>query len=186
MIQDQKKELLEIVNRALSLGDVTLSSGQKSNYYIDARLVTLSSKGAYLTASLMLDLLEGEKLDAIGGPTLGADPIIGAIAALSWQRENPKDTFIVRKGAKAYGKKKEIEGPLHKNFRVVLVDDVVTTGGSLFNAIETVEKLGCEVVKVLALVDRSEDAPRKFEAKGYKFQALFTSKDLDLVLAGRA
>jgi len=181
MVRDKSEELLEIIkDKALSFGEVTLSSGIKSNFYVDARVVTLSSQGAYLTATLILDLLRAHDFDAVGGPAIGADPILGAIAALSWQRNEPVDTFIVRKNAKGYGKKKQFEGPLKQNSKVVVVDDVLTTGNSIVEAIEAVENFGCEVVKVVVLVDRSKDAAEKIKAQGYNLQALFTQEDLGL------
>jgi orotate phosphoribosyltransferase len=178
-IEKCRGRLLDLLkNEALNLGHFKLSSGKKSNYYINGKLVTLSPEGAFLTAVLILDILKGEDFEAIGGPTLGADPIVGAIALLSWLREKPVKTFIVRKSAKGHGTRRWIEGPLSPGDKVILVEDVVTTGKSVIEAIKRVEEFGCRVVKVVALVDRMEGARENLEKLGYKFQPLFTAKEV--------
>jgi len=114
---------------------ITLSSGKQSDYYFDARRVTLSAKGAYLCGRLILDLIKDDRVDAIGGPTLGADPLVGAIGSLSHQAGKPIDTFIVRKAPKAHGKQQQVEGPLLKDrASVILIDDVATTGKAFIEA----------------------------------------------------
>jgi len=126
-----KAELLPLVRSVVKRGTFTLASGKTSNVYFDAREVTLNARGAYQTARVILAMLREEKVDAIGGLTLGADPIAGAVAAVSAQAGRPIHGFIVRKEAKAHGMGKVVEGPaLPAGARVVVVDDVVTSGGS--------------------------------------------------------
>lgn len=172
------EKLRSVLRRdAMSFGQVPLSSGKVSTYYIDGKMVTLAPEGAYLVASLMLDRI-GVDADAVGGLTIGADPIVGAIAAVSHLEGRPINTFIVRKEPKKHGKMKWIEGPVREGDRVVIVDDVITTGGSLIKAIEAAEEAGCKVVKVIALVDRQEGGRETLTQMGYAFEALFTSSDL--------
>lgn len=171
--------LLRLIKRdSLDTGAFSLSSGGHSNYYIDAKKITLSPEGAWLTARLILGILEGEAAypDAIGGPTLGAAPIAASVALLSYERDAPISAFIVRKEPKAHGKQQLIEGPLEPDSRVAIIDDVVTTGGAISWAIDAVEELGCEVVMIIVLVDRLEGAKKKLE--GYDFRAIFTRDDL--------
>ena len=178
---DKKLKLLELIKKdAVFRGDYTLSSGKKSSYYIDLRLVTLSSEGAYLIGEVISDVLAKEKVDAIGGLTMGADPIAGAVAAISYKKGKPINAFIVRKEVKEHGKGKAIEGPLKKASRVAVIDDVATSGGSLIKAIESLEKEGHKIVKVMCLVDRGEGAPEILSSKGYTLFSLYTKKDLGL------
>jgi orotate phosphoribosyltransferase len=167
-----------LLEHALRFGDFTLTSGRQSDYYIDGKQITLRARGAYLVAKLILDELKGTGVDAIGGPTLGADPVIGAVLALAARDNIPLVGFIVRKEAKEHGTQSLIEGPLRPGMRVAVFDDTVTTGGSLKRAIEQVEAAQCSVVKVLAIVDRQEGAQQNFAQWGYPFQALFTIEAL--------
>ncbi|HUV93789.1 MAG TPA: orotate phosphoribosyltransferase [Anaerolineae bacterium] len=172
--------LLDLLRRdGLYRGEVELSSGAHSNYYVDGKMVTLSPEGAWLTAQLVLDLLADEDLhpDAIGGLTIGADPIVAAVACISHERGKPIPAFIVRQERKLHGKQKLIEGPLARDSDVVIVDDVVTKGGSIRGAIEAAEDFGCRVVKVIALVDRLEGAAEE-KLRGYSFTSIFTRDDL--------
>jgi orotate phosphoribosyltransferase len=167
-----------LLAHALRFGDFTLTSGRKSDYYIDGRRTTLHSRGAYLVAKLLLDELKGLGVDAIGGPTLGADPVIGAVIALAALEEVPLIGFLVRKEPKGHGMQQLIEGPLDPGMRVAVFDDTVTTGGSLKHAIDQVEAARCTVVKVFAIVDRQEGAQQNFAQWGYPFHALFTIDEL--------
>ena len=167
-----------LLEYSLRFGSYTLTSGRTSDYYIDGKQTTLRSRGAYLVAKLILDELKGMRVEAIGGPTLGADPVIGAVIALAALENVPLIGFIVRKEAKGYGTQRLIEGPLEPGMRAVLFDDTVTTGGSLKHAIEQVEAAQCTVAKVLAIVDRQEGAQQNFAQWGYAFQALFTIESL--------
>jgi orotate phosphoribosyltransferase len=144
-------------------GDFTLRSGKKSPFYFDSKKTTLLPEGALLTALETLEILRANEIeaDAIGGLTLGADPIVCPVAALSYLIERPLRAFIVRKEAKGHGTARRIEGQLEPNSRVVIVDDVVTTAGSTLQAIEAVEEEGHTVVAVVCLVDREEGGTEK-------------------------
>lgn len=175
-----KEELLKLIKeKALVRGERTLASGKKADFYIDGKQVTLDARGLLVTAKLILSLLHGHQVDAIGGPTIGADPIAAAVALLSSQTGHPLKAFIVRKEAKKHGMQKMIEGPLlQEGDRVVMVEDVVTTGGSVLNAIQEVEKVKARVVKVICLVDRNEGAEETLSR--YNYSPIFTLGDLGL------
>jgi orotate phosphoribosyltransferase len=180
-MDDGKKRLSEILlEKAIKFGDFTLASGQKSSYYINCRLATLDSEGLYLISELMLNKLEGTKFDAVGGLTLGADPIIGAMTALAHQRGRKLVGFIVRKEAKDHGTKNLVEGPLAPGMKVAIVEDVATTGGSAGKAIEAARAMGCEIVKVMAIVDRRQGAEEKFREMGIAFDPIFRKEELGL------
>ncbi len=154
--RERLKELLK--TRSLKIGDFLLASGRRSRYYFDSKLTTLTAEGAYLTARCFLEVVRenGIRAEAIGGMTLGADPIVSAVAALSHLEGPPLDAFIVRKEPKGHGTMQWIEGGVKPGQRVIVVDDVVTTGGSTLKAIERAKEFGLEVVAVLALLDREE------------------------------
>lgn len=178
--ENLRDELLGFINeKAVLRGERTLASGKKSNFYIDGKQVTLDPNGLLLTAKVILSMLHGAKCDAIGGPTLGADPIAAAVALLSSQSGRPLNAFIVRKASKDHGTQKMIEGPvLKEGDRVVMLEDVITTGGSVLKAIEEVEKTGAQVTKVICLVDRAEGA-KDLLAK-YNYTPIFDLDELDL------
>lgn len=166
---------------ALKKGKFVLSSGKNSNYYLDGRIITMTPEGAYLVASIILDWLKGEDIQAVGGPTLGADPIVGAVAALSHIRNKPVKTFIVRKQAKEHGTQRQIEGPaLKKNDRILLVDDVATTGKSLIEAKKALDKIGAVVVKSMVIVDRNEGARENLAREGVRLESIFEISDFGL------
>jgi orotate phosphoribosyltransferase len=175
-----KENLIKILKEKSLVTGVTrvLASGRTSDYYIDAKMTTLDPEGAYLTALLILEELKSFKIDAVGGYTLGADPIVSAVAALSAQTERPLPAFIVRKEPKKHGERKMIEGPFEKGWKVAVIDDVVTTGGSTLKACRAVEEEGGKVVVTLALVDRLEGGRENLEKGGYKFISLLTRDDL--------
>ena len=175
-----KEELLEMIKqKALIRGGRTLASGKKSDFYIDGKQVTLDPHGILLAGKVILSMLTGTRVDAVGGPTLGADPIAAAVALLSCHRDQPIKAFIVRKEAKPHGLQKMIEGPLlQEGDRVVMVEDVITTGGSVLKAIQEVEKLKAKVVKVVCLVDRGEGA--KEVLAPYNYLPIFELKDLGI------
>jgi orotate phosphoribosyltransferase len=175
-----KDELLKLIKeKAVIHGERKLASGKISNYYIDGKQVTLDPQGLFVTAKVILHKIQASKADAVGGPTLGADPIAAAVAVLSSQSGKPIKAFIVRKAAKEHGTQKMIEGPaLSAGDKVVMVEDVITTGGSVVKAIEAVEATGAKVVKVVCLVDRNEGAVETL-AK-YNYSPIFTLKDLGL------
>jgi orotate phosphoribosyltransferase len=171
-----KDELFQLLrDKAFKRVSVTLSSGKKSEYYLDGRVVTLSPRGAYLAAELILELVKEEPISAIGGPTLGADPLAGAIAVLSSAKGKPINTFIVRKEPKRHGLSLNIEGPaLKKGTKAVIIDDVATSGGSLAKAIDILKLEGVTVEKAIVLVDRKEGAQEALKAKGCSLVSLFT------------
>jgi len=175
-----KKRLLQLIKRkALKRGRVVLSSGKVSNYYLDGRLITLSSQGAYLIASIILDLIKDKKITAIGGPTLGADPIVGAVIGLASIKGKKLGGFIVRKSTKKHGMQRLIEGvPLPKGSRVVLVDDVATTGGSLVEAKAALDKQGVKVDCVIVVVDREEGAAQNLAKADCRLISLFKKRDI--------
>jgi orotate phosphoribosyltransferase len=175
-----KAKLLELLGReALKKGKFILSSGKESSYYLDGRVITLTPEGAYLVACIILELIEGSGADAVGGPTLGADAIVGATAALSHIKQIPLKAFIVRKAAKEHGTQRQIEGPaLKKGDRVILVDDVATSGKSLIEAKDALLKEGVDIIKAIVIVDRLEGAKDNLAKAGIKLESIFTIKDL--------
>ena len=157
---------------------IILSSGKSSDYYIDARRVTLTGEGAYFAAKIILDLVQRDSYDAIGGPTLGADPFIGAIGVLAHQAGKPLNTFIVRQAPKAHGTQQQIEGPLlPKAAKVILVDDVATTGKAFLESIAVMQKEGFQVLKAVCLVDRGEGAKEALAKLGCPLVSIFTAEE---------
>ena len=178
---ENRQRLIALLKRdALRLGSFTLASGKSSHYYVDGRKVTLSAEGAGLIALGILDLLTHyPDVAAVGGLTLGADPIVGATLALApGHGRSDLRGFLVRKQAKAHGTGSLVEGPLEPGCSVAIVDDVATTGGSSFQAIEAVESLGCKVAVVAVVLDRLEGAAEAFAARAYAFRPLLTIRDL--------
>lgn len=176
-MKDTLDRLLQLAleRGALQYGDFTLSSGKKSKYYFDGRRLSLDPEGAYLIGKAVLPIVRGAGVDAIGGLTLGADPIVTAVALASYLEGAGISAFIVRKETKAHGTGQSIEGPLVPGCRVAIIDDVCTTGGSLFQAIAAAEAAGCTVVKVLALLDRREGGAEELRRRGYDFVALMAA-----------
>lgn len=178
-MENEREQLRELLKRqSLMFGEFTLASGKKSNFYFDSKKTTLLPDGAWLTARAVLSLVreKGIEADAIGGLTLGADPIVCPVAALS-HAEGPRlRAFIVRKEAKEHGTGKRIEGNLEPRSRVIIVDDVVTTAGSTLKAIEAAEAEGHTVVAVICVVDREEGGAAKLAA--YPFYPLFRRSEI--------
>jgi orotate phosphoribosyltransferase len=185
---DQARSELSDLLRSKSVfhGDFTLSSGARSNYYLDCRLTTLDPNGAWLVGQTMHTLIRREqaarnsRIDAIGGLTMGADPIGLAVGMFSqWVKDaSPLQVFSVRKAPKAHGQTKLIEGNFRKGDSVVVLDDVVTSGESTIAAINAVVKEGGTVAFVIVLVDRQEGGRRKIEALGHSVVSLFTRDEL--------
>jgi orotate phosphoribosyltransferase len=181
-LDDLRKEFSELLQaHCFSFGDFVLASGRRSNFFYNGKLVTLSPRGAFLTGRLVFEALRGHGIEAVGGKTLGADPIATAVALVSDQQGEPIPAYIVRATQKDHGKKDlvaEAFGPgdaplLAPGRRVAVVDDVATTGGSCFEAIQEVEARGCTVAMVVTLVDRQEGAAENFAARGYRFRPLY-------------
>ncbi len=176
-----RNALIELIrDKALKTGKFILASGKEASFYLDCRQVTLDSRGANLIAQGMLDLMGDQLPDAVGGMAIGADPITAAIITLAGQRNLPLHGFIVRKEAKAHGRGRDVEGPVQPGQKVIIVEDVVTTGGSSLQAIERVEAVGLEVQGVLAIVDRLEGGRAAFEQRGYSLRTLFTIRDFGI------
>lgn len=183
--QDRPELLAFLKERALQFGNFTLTSGKTSSYYFDGKQVTLYPKGACLLGKVIIEKIRGDSVQALGGLTIGADPIVGAVAALAYPLGLDIKTFIVRKEAKKHGKQKLIEGPaLNPGDRVVIVEDVITTGGSALKAIEAVQGEGGQVVKVVPLVDRLEGGAARIEETGIKVDPVFTARDFGISIPG--
>ncbi len=178
-MENEREQLRRLLKgESLMFGDFTLASGKKSTFYFDSKRTTLRPDGAWLTAREILRLVREHRIeaDAIGGLTLGADPIVCPVAALSHVEGPSLRAFIVRKEAKEHGTGRQIEGNLPKASRVIIVDDVVTTAGSTLKAIEAAEAEGHSVVAVICLVDREEGGAAKL-AK-YPFYPVFRRSDI--------
>src|SRR5215468_1069969 len=161
--QTAREQLLNlIVKKSFRFGNITLSSGLKSDYYIDCRTTTLHAEGAKLTGSVFLELFrqQGWRPQALGGLTLGADPIVTAVAVISAQEHTPIHGFLVRKAEKAHGMGQRIEGFQEKGAGVVIVDDVCTTGGSTVQAIQAAREFGFKIIGAACLVEREEAGGR--------------------------
>jgi orotate phosphoribosyltransferase len=177
-----KQALIALVRqKALKFGQFTLASGKKATYYLDGKQVTLDSTGARLVAEGMLDLLAaGPMPEAVGGMSIGADPITAAVITMSGVRGVPLTGFMVRKEAKGHGTNQFVEGPVKPGQTAVIVEDVVTTGGSSLAAIERVEAFGMKVVGVLAIIDRMEGGREAFAQRGYPLASLLTIRDFGI------
>ena len=179
-----REQLLNLIAaNSFRLGDFTLSSGLKSDYYIDCRTTTLHAQGAELTGRVFLELFRQKKWtpQAIGGLTLGADPIVTAVAVISSQEHAPIHGFLVRKAEKAHGMGQRIEGFQEKGAAVVIVDDVCTTGGSTVQAIQAAREFGFNIIGVTCLVEREEAGGRKAveqAAAPAQFISIFTSSEV--------
>ena len=175
-----RTRLIEILKeRSVRFGNFTLASGKQSDLYVDCRLTTLHPEGADLIARLLLARLRPEVV-AVGGPMSGADPIAGAVAAVSWREGAPRLAFMVRKQVKAHGTRAWVEGRnnLPDGAPVCVVEDTVTTGGSLIEALKRVEDSGLVVAQVVTVVDRSEGAVERLAAAGYTLESLVCRADL--------
>jgi orotate phosphoribosyltransferase len=180
-IKEKLGELREIIRKkSLLIGDVTHSSGKKSSYYLDCRTTTLDPQGALLIGRLILSGIRSRNIqaDALGGLTMGADPIAAAVAVVSAIERMPLPAFIVRKEAMAHGTQKYIEGFEGKpGSRVIIVDDVCTSGASILTAAERVEMAGYTVAATFCIVDR-EEGGTELVAQKYPFFPLLTAKEL--------
>ena len=171
-----------LLEKSVRRGDFVLASGARSSYYIDCRLTTMSAEGMVLVGRLGLGAIRGAGWgpDAVGGLTMGADPVAYAIAAASWSDRPAIDAFSVRKEAKGHGTKRQIEGNFREGAGVVVIEDVITSGGSALKAIEAVRGAGGRVLGVLAVVDREQGGREAIEGVGHQVVALTTSTALGL------
>ena len=165
-----------IAERAIVRGPIKLSNGKVSAYYFDCKRVTLSADGAALVGDAVLAVLRElpERPQAIGGMTHGADPIIGAVMMRALQENQRLDGFYVRREPKKHGTRQPVENPPKRGAKVVIVDDVVTSGGSVIDAINGAEREGCEVIAVVTLVDRLEGGDQKIKARVPHYVPLYT------------
>jgi orotate phosphoribosyltransferase len=183
-VTDHKKDLISLLKaRSLKTGDFTLASGKKSSYYIDARTTTMSAQGQLAIGAAGFAAIQtaGWNASTVGGLTLGADPVSYAIARASLESDLPLDAFTVRKEPKGHGRGRQIEGCYAENDRVVIVEDVITTGGSALTAIQVLKDAGAVITGVLAVVDRQEDGRQAIEAAGYEVQVLATIEELGII-----
>jgi orotate phosphoribosyltransferase len=179
-VSDRERLLELLQEKSLEVRPVTLSSGKTSDYYLDCKRVTLSPEGAYLTAKLMLDMIRPD-VSAVGGLTLGADPIVSSISVLSYIQGRGLAGLIVRKEPKKHGTMNYVEGPvLEKGAKVAVVEDVVTSGASLQRAIDRIAAAGYQPVQALTIMDRQEGGRSAVESRGFALQALFTRYDLNI------
>ncbi len=174
MSGDRERLVALLLERSFRVGDFVLSSGARSRFYIDCRTTTTHAEGQAVVGRLGLAAVRdaGLRPDAVGGLTMGADPVAYAIAHASWIAGDAVNAFTVRKEPKAHGTGKRLEGCFAAGMRVVVVEDVITTGGSALRAIEAVEAEGGEVIAVLSLVDREEGGREAIEARGYPVHAI--------------
>ena len=177
-VSQKQARLLELIRqRAYRKGEFTLASGKKSDTYIDGKMVQFHPVAAYLLGECLYELLENEHFDAIGGLAVGAVPLIESFVISCYHHQRAVEGFFVRERQKGHGTEKKIEGLFRSGCKAVLVDDVVTAGGSVLKAVEAAEEAGAEIVMVVAVVDREEGGGDRIREK-YRFEALFTKRDL--------
>jgi orotate phosphoribosyltransferase len=176
-----KQALVDLIRKkALKFGDFTLASGKKAKYYLDCKQVTLDPVGARLIAEGLLDLLGTPLPSSIGGMAIGADPITAAVITMSAVRGTPLLGFMVRKESKGHGTNQYLEGPVQPGMDAVIVEDVVTTGGSSLKAIERCKEFGLKITGVLAIIDRMEGGAEAFAKVGLPLRSLLTIRDFGL------
>jgi orotate phosphoribosyltransferase len=177
----QRDRLMELIREhALRFGDFTRASGKKSTYYLDGKQVTLAAEGLQQVSYGLLELLSDVEFDGFGGMSIGADPVVGGVLVAAAASGQSLKGFMVRKEAKGHGTGRFVEGPVQPGESVVIVDDVVTTGGSALLAVDRVEEFGCKVVHAVGIVDRLQGGGAAFEARGIPFSALLTVKDFGI------
>ena len=177
--KDRLKDLL--VKKAIRYNDAPifkLASGRMSNFYIDCRKVTHNAEGKYLIGNIIFHIIKGLNVNAIGGLTSGADPIASAVAYTAFLNNKAINSFVIRKERKEHGLKKLVEGDVQAGDRVVIVDDVITTGGSTIKAIEAAREEGLQIVKVIVLVDREEGGREEILKHVSSVEAVYTRTEL--------
>ena len=169
-----------LVEKSYREGDFLLASGRRSDYYFDCRVTALHAEGAWLIGTLFYDMLKDETIKGVGGMTMGADPLVSATTVVSSQKGQPLNGLLVRKESKGHGTNQFVEGLA--NFEtgapVVVLEDVVTTGGSLLKACQRIEASGLKIVAVCCILDREEGGREKLKEAGYELKALFTRREL--------
>jgi orotate phosphoribosyltransferase len=177
-LADKKQKLLAIISQASLLRgrEFRLTSGRSSSFFFDLKKTMLDPEGASLLADLLFDKIRGEDVDCIGGMETGAIPIVATLCMRSWP-EKPIKGFFIRKDPKGHGTDQRVDGLLEAGSRVILFEDVTTTGGSAMRAVDQVRQLQCTVIKVISVVDRLEGAEDNFRQSGIRFEALFNRRD---------
>ena len=170
-----RKMLLE---RSMRFGEFVLSSGATSHYYVDVRKTSLHPEGLALISKLFWEVLAKDNITAVGGLTMGADPLVAGVMLHAANAGKPIDAFLVRKNTKEHGMRGLVEGNLAGHKRVAILDDVITSGESSLIAAEAAEQYKAEVVRILGVVDRAQGAAQNFQQKGYPFTSLFTIEEL--------
>jgi orotate phosphoribosyltransferase len=179
-VNDRDALLAQINDKAVVRGKVTLSSGAEADYYVDLRRVSLDAQAAPLIGRTMLELTRDWDYDAVGGLTLGADPVAVAMLHAAAATGRELDAFVVRKEGKAHGLQRRIEGPDVQGRRVLAVEDTSTTGGSVLTAVSALREAGAEVVGVAVIADRATGARQKVEAEGCEYRSAYGLDDLGL------
>jgi orotate phosphoribosyltransferase len=181
-LNDMKKRLIELIlEKAFKYSEepvFKLVSGRMSNYYFNCKTVALHPEGMYLIGNLIFDLIKNLDIKGIGGLTLGADPVAYAVAYTSYLKGKAIEAFVVRKTAKSHGTMQWIEGNINRGDRVVIIDDVITTGKSTIEAITRAKEEGLNIVKVVVLIDRQEGGKEAIEALGYKVDSIITRDEV--------
>jgi len=174
MTQDYRERLLEFTKEhAVLHGDFVLASGAKAKFFFDMKMVTLLPEGAYLVGKVIFDMLKGVDIAAVGGLTMGADPIVSAVSVVSYIEGRPIPAFIERSAVKDHGTMKMIEGYVPgRGSPVLIVEDVITKGGATLKSIEIAESAGCRVAKVIALLDRHAGGSEEVRRRGYDFTSV--------------
>lgn len=176
-----KSNLISLIKQhALRLGEFTLASGKTANFYLDCRKLTLTGEGANIIAAGMLDLIRQDIPDAVGGMAIGADPITAAVTTCAWQQDIDLRGFIVRKEAKAHGTGQQVEGPVKAGDKAIIVEDVVSTGGSSIKAIERAREFGLVIEQAISVVDRQLGGGENLAKIGVKLTSLVSLDELEI------
>ncbi len=176
--ETERRLLALLRQRAFRKGEFVLASGEKSDYYIDGKMIEVHPEGATLIGQAIYERIKDARVDAVGGLAVGAVPLVASTMVVCFQNGLAIEGFWVREQTKDHGTKKLIEGRLPPSARVAIVEDVVTSGGSAQKAIEAVEEAGGTIVKIIGIVDRLRGARERFEANGYAYEAVFTKDEL--------
>lgn len=174
--RDQLRQML--LERSMRFGEFVLSSGATSNYYIDVRKTSLHPEGLRMISKMFMETLKADNVTAVGGLTLGADPLVAGVMLLSAEMGHPLEGFLVRRTTKDHGMRGQVEGNLAGHKRVAILDDVITSGESSIIAAEAAESYKAQVVRVLTVVDRGQGASQIFQQRGYPFSTLFSISEL--------